>query len=91
MMSVLFVACTTEEDAVVHESAEVLFDIDVESLPSTRAISDGAGATQLMYAVFNDKGELIVKKTVKDNVTELTSKDGYSMSITLVRGQSYNG
>ena len=56
---------------------------------TTRASSDGTGATQLSWAVFNDQGELIHKKATKENVTSLLTKDGYTMSITLAKGQTY--
>ncbi|MBQ3175189.1 MAG: hypothetical protein IJB58_04380 [Bacteroidales bacterium] len=90
MMSALLLACSTEKETFPIETTEVSFDIDIENAPLTRAISDGTGATQLMYGVFNSTGELVIKKTVKDNITELISENGYSMSITLTKGQTYN-
>lgn len=90
MMSALLLACSTEKETFPIETTEVSFDINIENAPLTRAISDGTGATQLMYGVFNSTGELVIKKTVKDNITELISENGYSMSITLTKGQTYN-
>lgn len=84
-------SCTTEKEPNLSvENVAVNFALDVESIPSTRAISDGTGATQLMYGVFNDAGELVIGKAVKNDVTGLTSNAGYTMSISLAKGQSYN-
>ena len=84
-------SCTIENEPNLSvEEVAVNFALDVQSIPSTRAISDGTGATQLMYGVFNDAGELVIGKAVKNDVTGLTSNAGYTMSISLAKGQSYN-
>ncbi|MBO5717518.1 MAG: hypothetical protein J6R50_05270 [Alistipes sp.] len=84
-----FVACQHDTDHITPETFEVKFVIDTESRIGTRAISDGTGATQLSWAVFNDEGELIHKKATKDNVGGLLTEDGYSMYISLAKGQTY--
>ena len=84
-----FVACQQDTDNIAPETFEVKFVIDTESRIGTRAISDGTGATQLSWAVFNDEGELIHKKATKDNVGGLLTEDGYSMYISLAKGQTY--
>ena len=84
-----FVACQQDTDDITPETFEVKFVIDTESRIGTRAISDGTGATQLSWAVFNDEGELIHKKATKDNVGGLLTEDGYSMYISLAKGQTY--
>lgn len=90
VMTALFASCTTEKELMdTTETMEAQFDLKVESIPMTRAISDGSGATQLMYGVFKDDGELIFKKEVIDNVTALLTDEGYSMSVPLAKGQSY--
>ena len=89
-MVILFGACTSEkESTTTSEIVEVSFSIDVENFSTSRTISDGQGATQLMYAVFSNTGELIISKVVKDNVKTLTTTAGYSMSISLAKGQLY--
>ena len=94
LMTVLFAAfsitaCQQDTNDVTPVSNEVRFVIGTENGMTTRAISDGTGATQLSWAVFNDQGELIHKKATKENVTSLLTKDGYTMSITLAKGQTY--
>lgn len=84
-------SCTTDKEPNLSvENVAVNFALDVQSIPSTRAISDGSGATQLMYGVFNESGELVIGKAVKNDVKGLTSDAGYTMSISLAKGQSYN-
>ena len=86
----LLASCAPEKEPVDSGAvAEVMFALDVETITSTRAISDGSGATQLMYGVFSDEGELVIGKAVKNDVTSLLSDAGYSMSISLAKGQSY--
>lgn len=84
-----FVACQQDTNEIIPQTCEVRFTIDTESRIGTRAISDGTGATQLSWAVFNDKGELIHKKTTKENVSGLLTDNGYTMSISLAKGQTY--
>ena len=82
-------ACQQDTNDVTLVSNEVRFVIGTENGMTTRAISDGTGATQLSWAVFNNQGELIHKKATKENVTSLLTKDGHTMSITLAKGQTY--
>ena len=94
LMTVLFAAfsitaCQQDTNDVTPVSNEVRFVIGTENGMTTRAISDGTGATQLSWAVFNDQGELIHKKATKSDVSELLTEDGYTMSITLAKGQTY--
>lgn len=89
MAAFSFMACQHDTDEFTPEICEVNFVIDMESCIGTRAISDGTGATQLSWAVFNDEGELIHAKTTKDNVEDLLTDEGYSMAISLAKGQTY--
>lgn len=94
LMAVLFTAfsitaCHEDTNNVTPVTNEVRFMIGTESCMSTRAISDGTGATQLSWAVFNDQGELIHKKATKDDVTGLLTENGFTMSISLAKGQTY--
>ena len=84
-----FVACQHDTNEIIPETYDVRFVIDTESRIGTRAISDGTGATQLSWAVFNEDGELIHKKATKDNVSGLLTDNGYTMSISLAKGQTY--
>ena len=78
-MAVLFAAlsitaCHEDTNDVTPVTNEVRFMIGTESCMSTRAISDGTGATQLSWAVFNDQGELIHKKATKEELDEASKK-----------------
>ena len=93
-MAVLFAAfsitaCQQDTNDITPVTNEVRFMIGTESCMSTRAISDGTGATQLSWAVFNDQGELIHKKATKSDVTGLLTENGFTMSISLAKGQTY--
>lgn len=86
----VLMSCTNEESLPVDEVSAVEFSFDLESaMSNSRAISDGKGANQLMYGVFDDQGKLIIKKAVKNNVTGLLGKDGYKMTISLAKGKTY--
>ena len=94
LMAVLFAAlsitaCQQDTNNVTPETNEVRFMIGTENCLGTRAISDGTGATQLSWAVFNDQGELIHKKATKNDVKDLLTENGHTMSITLAKGQTY--
>lgn len=90
-MSLLFVSCSDklENQTIEDGMAEVTFSVDLESAALTRAISDGTGADQLMWAVFNEDGELLVKKSVIDNADALISDKGYIFSTSLAKGLTY--
>ena len=83
----ILASCTKAERPTLEETVEVTFAIDAEAAMTTRAISDGSKATQLMYGVFNESGDLIIKKAIKNNITTLLG--GYNMSISLAKGHSY--
>ena len=89
MAAISITACQQDTNDITPLTQEVRFVIDTESCIGTRAISDGTGATQLSWAVFNDQGELIHKKATKSDVSELLTENGYTMSITLAKGQTY--
>jgi hypothetical protein len=64
----------------------------MEDALESRAISDGTGATTLMYGVFEKTSDTemkqVIKKTVIDDVKGLIG-DGYRMNIALLRGKTY--
>ena len=91
-LTMLNVSCNNDDfnEVLPDESAvEVSFVLDVEAVHSTRAISDGTGATQLMYAVFDENDQVVIPKAVKDNVSSLLTEKGYTMSISLPKGNVY--
>ena len=82
-------SCSQQNDFVqpIDELVEVSFNLSIEGKTSTRAISDGTGANQLTYAVFNDLGEIVVEKNVEDAPKDLLS--GHSVTFTLAKGHTY--
>ena len=88
MCAMMLVSCSVNEDDFDQELVDVNFDFNVENVLEGRSISDGTGANTLMYGVFNEAGELVLKKDVKNNVTGLTST-GYKLQVSLAKGQTY--
>ena len=90
LMISLLVACSEDirpETSV--DVADVVFNLNVEGeTAEVRAISDGTGVDQLMWAVFGEDGELVHPKSVKNNVTDLLSANGHSMYVTLAKGKT---
>ena len=84
-MMQLIMACTSEFNSdSVNGMADVAFSINVENASiNVRSISDGTGADQLMWGIFSEDGELVLQKSVKNDVTDLLSAGGHSMYITL--------
>lgn len=92
MSVLLFASCSHDmnEHEAEGSTAEVRFSLNVEcESVSTRSISDGTGANQLMWAIFSESGELILPKAVKNDVGDLLSEKGHSMYLTLAKGKTY--
>ena len=99
MATMLFMASCSEEELISNsdngDEGVVRFSIGLEDGITTRAlakqenISDGKGADQLMYAVFNAKGDalLVEKVTKKDDVT---FDPAYTLDLKLAKNQTYN-
>ena len=84
------ISCSDEKHSASFEyDTQVTFSLGVEDAIKTRSISDGTGADQLMYAVFDEGGNLVIQKSVKDDVSGLTADNGYDMTISLARGNTY--
>ena len=91
LMMQLIMACTSEFNSdSVNGMADVAFSINVENASvNVRSISDGTGADQLMWGIFSEDGELVLQKSVKNDVTDLLSAGGHSMYVTLAKGKTY--
>ena len=89
LCAMFLVSCFNEETPSQPETVEVAISVGAESNLTTRAISDGTLAKQLMYGVFNEKNELIIAKQVKNDINGLLSEGGYNMSISLAKGHTY--
>ena len=93
LASIALVGCTNNEELpLAEESTTVQFAVNMEDALESRAISDGTGATTLMYGVFEKTSDtemkLVIKKTVIDDVKGLIG-NGYRMNISLLRGKTY--
>lgn len=90
LFSIANVSCVNDElQNDFSDVADVVFDIDLETTSLTRAISDGTGATELMYGVFDEDNNVIFKKAVKNGITSLLTSTGYTMTISLPKGNTY--
>lgn len=76
-------SCTREEAYSLSDQQSVTFVLNGGERVVTRAISDGKAVDQLIYAVFNDKGEIILPKAVKNNATIVTNNKTQEMSLTM--------
>lgn len=87
----LLVSCSEDiRPDASGEMTDVFFNLNVEGeTAEVRAISDGTGVDQLMWAVFSETGDLVHPKSVKNNVTDLLSANGHSMYVTLAKGKTY--
>ena len=85
-----FVSCTKEDSGIMDvKESSVKIQLSLENEMGTKAISDGKGANQLMYAIFDEENNLIIEKQVQENPTGLTSAGGYSTNLTLPNGHVY--
>ena len=93
LASIALVGCTNNEELpLAEESTTVQFAVNMEGALESRAISDGTGATTLMYGVFEKTSDTemkqVIKKTVIEDVKGLIG-NGYRMNISLLRGKTY--
>lgn len=97
LASIALVGCTNDDESPLsnEEGKEVAvqFSVNVQGATASRAISDGTGARQLMYAVFekNSESELVQvidKKEVNDDSGQLIG-DGMPVDIALLNGRTY--
>lgn len=87
-------ACSHQEQKEeLDTNAVVSFSVGLDSRIDTRAISDGNGIDQLMYAVFNEDGsELVVSKVTINDAASMISRNstnGGYVDITLPKGHTY--
>ena len=89
--AIIAVSCSRDDVEVVSsECIPVSFNINFEE-SVTRAISDGTSVDQLMYAVFNERGEVVIKKSIKRDVPEVFFKNDKNadMTISMPIGSNY--
>ena len=74
---ILFASCTDELENRTNKYIDVQFALDVESNLTTRAISDGSQVTQLMYAVFDENGNVDPSTPIMWDYDTVTSAIAY--------------
>lgn len=88
----ILASCSKEDNFKTVDDSVVNFSLGLENAMNTKAISDGKSVNQLMYAVFDDEGKLIIPKSVNENehaINALHSAGGYNMSLTLPNGHTF--
>ena len=88
------ISCSRDAiDTISEELVPVTFVLNGgEGTTATRAISDGNTVDQLTYAVFGEKGQVIIPKVVKNNVSIVPDKNNdiyINMRISLPAGSNY--
>lgn len=85
------ISCVQEMEGIGNEWTEVelTFTFDMDDMPETKAISDGGKVDMLMYAIFNESDELIVRRCSKFGVAGLKGGSEFAMTVTLAKGHNY--
>lgn len=91
-------SCTHQELDAVQDSEmpQISFSLGVENTVGTKAISDGTGATKLIYAVYDANGALLSTINGADNNGQFVNDNAFdsnlkaNVSITLAKGQTYS-
>lgn len=91
-------SCTHYEIDAVQDSGmpQISFSIGVENTVGTRAISDGTGATKLIYAVYDANGALISTINGANNNGQFVVNNAFdanldaNVSLILAKGQTYS-
>jgi hypothetical protein len=71
------ISCSCDDiETISEELVPVTFVLNGgEGTTATRAISDGTTVDQLTYAVYGEKGQVIIPKVVKNNVSIVPDKN----------------
>ena len=67
VFAITLASCSKEDNFKTVDDSVVNFSLGLENAMNTKAISDGKSVNQLMYAVFDDEGKLIIPKSVNEN------------------------
>ncbi len=89
-------SCSTDEpEASSGNEAQVTFALDLEGAAQTRAISDGTGATKLVYAVYKGSSSTTLLKLQGSDDNSQFVKEDFNpagdnvVTLTLIKGQIY--
>ena len=90
---VLATGCSSSDDTAVtpenNSLAAVSFSVQADAVAGTRAISDGSGADELIYRVFDKDGNSVgtLDKKTETGLTDLLT--GHKVTLYLAKGQTY--
>ena len=89
IIALFFASCSQTEPENLSNEAEVTFTLNIENAIATRAISDGTGANQITFAIFNeDCSEIFTPKTSR-TISGNQLLNGVEIKATLVKGNTY--
>ena len=88
----LATGCSSSDDTVATQEsnlATVSFSVQADAVVGTRAISDGTGADELIYRVFDKDGNSVgtLAQKTETGLTDLLT--GHKVTLYLAKGQTY--
>lgn len=89
IIALFFASCSQNEPENTSNEAEVTFTLGIENAIATRAISDGTGADQITFAIFNEDGTEIFTPKTSRTISGNQLLKGVEIKATLVKGNTY--
>ncbi len=89
IIALFFTSCSQTEPENLSNEAEVTFTLNIENAIATRAISDGTGANQITFAIFNENGSEIFTPKTSRTISGNQLLNGVEIKATLVKGNTY--
>lgn len=89
IIALFFASCSQNEPESLSNEAEVTFTLGIENAIATRAISDGTGADQITFAIFNEDGTEVFTPKTSRTISENQLLKGVEIKATLVKGNTY--
>ena len=83
------VSCSVEDDGGIQPNNDVTIELNLnlEGGLHTRAISDGKSVDKLIYTLFDENGNIVIKQCIEENLKDLLS--GHKVSFTVAKGHTY--
>lgn len=89
IIALFFASCSQNEPESLSNEAEVTFTLGIENAIATRAISDGTGADQITFAIFNEDGTEVFTPKTSRIIYKNQLLSGVEIKATLVKGNTY--
>jgi hypothetical protein len=89
IIALFFASCSQTEPENSSNEAAVTFTLGIENAIATRAISDGTGANQITFAIFNEDGTEIFTPKTSRTISGNQLLKGVEIKATLVKGNTY--